>query len=85
MYQSGVSSARNSELVDPKEHQLAFIYIRDKMMDEMGIKKMASDFSALANKQGLQVAIGPYMNTTKLVAVSKSARELEQMTDILIN
>ena len=59
---------------------MAFIMIREGMVDPEGLKKMAKDFTAMAKKAGVQVAIGTehrYAKSKRLVAITKSIREME--------
>ena len=59
---------------------MAFIMIREGMVDPEGLKKMAKDFTVIAKKAGVQVAIGTehrYAKSKRLVAITKSTREME--------
>lgn len=59
---------------------MAFIVIREGKVDPGGLKKMALDYTAMAKKAGVQVAIGTehrYAKSKRLVAITKSTREME--------
>ena len=49
---------------------MAFIQIRDGMIDPEGIQKMAQDFTLRMNENGVRVAIGAHANSKRMVVVT---------------
>ena len=74
-------SLSNMEQRSPRnEHLMAFIVIRQGMVDNEGIDKMAADFMKGAHKKGIQVTIGSYPgHESKLLVVTKSTETIQAL------